>query len=40
MFSSMVVDRWPAVTVIVPLAVAVPTGFSLKESFFGLGDAD
>src|SRR3989442_5702376 len=37
-FSSMVVERWPAETAMVPVALAVLTGFSWKEKALGLGE--
>src|SRR5256885_14801118 len=39
-FSSMLVDRWPAETAMVPVAFAVSTGLSLKEKVLGLGDGE
>src|SRR5438093_4437512 len=37
-FSSMVVERWPAETAMVPVALAVLTGLSWKEKALGLGE--
>ena len=39
-FSSMLVDRWPAETAMVPVAFAVSTGLSLKEKVLGLGEGE
>src|SRR5256885_8456846 len=39
-FSSMVVERWPAETEIVPVAFAVLTGSSLKEKALALGEGE
>ena len=38
--SSTVIDRWPADSVMLPVAFDVSTGLSLNEKVFGLGEAE